>query len=197
MNKYSYFSSLFIASLLSGLVLAQTNPVAVARPQAVASATSIANFTKDFKKYEGYFDFYYEEKTGKIFLEVAKFDYEFLYFASLTDGAGRNAERGGASANVAKFIKVGPKVFLLRPNHSYRAGSGNADEIKTVEGSFAKSVIWGFAPVVVEGDKVLIDLTPFLIRDSQNIGASMGAPATSGGAGGRGAAVGGLSLIHI
>ncbi len=191
MIKTFYYSSLFLTSLFSTSVLAQTTPVVPARPQVTTPAISIANFTKDFKKQEGYFNFYYDEKTGKVFLEIAKFDEEFLYFSSLTDGAGRNAERGGASADVTKFIKVGPKVFLLEPNLAYRAGNGNTDEVKTVEGSFAKSVIWGFNPVAIEGDKVLIDLTPFLIRDSQNIGATMGAPASSGGAGGRGAAVGG------
>ncbi|TCC94325.1 DUF5117 domain-containing protein [Pedobacter frigiditerrae] len=174
--------------LISSALQAQTSPTPV-RTQTAAPATSIASFTKDFKKFEGYFNFYYDEKSGKIFLEVSKFDQEFLYFSSLTDGAGRNAERGGASTSVTKFIKVGPKVFLLEPNTAYRAGSGNADEIKTVEGSFAKSVIWGFVPVATEDGKVLIDFTPFMIRDSQNIGASIGAPATSGGAGGRGAAV--------
>ena len=161
MIKTFYYSSLFLTSLFSTSVLAQTTPVVPARPQVTTPAISIANFTKDFKKQEGYFNFYYDEKTGKVFLEIAKFDEEFLYFSSLTDGAGRNAERGGASADVTKFIKVGPKVCLLEPNLAYRAGNGNTDEVKTVEGSFAKSVIWGFNPVAIEGDKVLIDLTPF------------------------------------
>lgn len=161
------------------------------RTPSAAIATNISAFTKDFKKYEGYFNFYYDEKTGKVFLEINQFDQDFLYFSSLTDGAGRNAERGGASTNVARFIKVGPKVFLLEPNLAYRAGNGNPDEVKTVEGSFAKSIIWGFAPVAVEGNKTLIDLSPFIIRDSQNIGGTIGAPASSGGAGGRGAASGG------
>lgn len=177
MNKYFYFSSLLAASLIGSSAQAQTTPAA--RPQTTASTASIASFTKDFKKQEGYFNFYYDEKTGKVFLEVAKFDQDFLYFNSLTDGAGRNAERGQAGTAVARFIKVGPKVFLLEPNVSYRASSGNPDEINTVEGSFAKSVIWGFVPVATEDGKVLIDLTPFIIRDSQNIAASLGAPASA------------------
>lgn len=181
------FKKVYCLTFLAGLLIsastkAQITPVPV-KTQTVTPATSINAFTKDFKKYEGYFNFYYDEKTGKLFLEVTKFDEDFLYFGSLTDGAGRNAERGQASSNVTRFIKVGPKIFLLAPNISYRAGNGNADEVKTVEGSFAKSVIWGFVPVAVEDGKTLIDLTPFIIRDSQNIGASIGAPASSlGGA---------------
>ncbi|MXV15159.1 DUF5117 domain-containing protein [Pedobacter sp. HMF7056] len=154
-------------------------------------AASIAAVTQGFKKFEGYFNFYYDEKTGKILLEVDKFDQDFLYFSSLTDGAGRNAERGQASADVARFVKMGPKLFLVEPNLSYRAGNGNPDEVKTVEGSFAKSVIWGFSPVAIEGEKVLVDLTPFIVRDALGIGARLGAPATSGGPGGRGNAAGG------
>ncbi len=181
MIKHFYFPSLIVASFLSTSVLAQTNPTAAAKTQVTVPATSIANFTKDFKKQEGYFNFYYDEKTGKVFLEISKFDQDFLYFSSLTDGAGRNAERGQASTSITRFIKVGPKIFLLEPNIAYRAGNGNPDEINTVEGSFAKSVIWGFVPVATENGKVLVDLTPFIIRDSQNIGASIGAPASSMG----------------
>src|SRR4051812_17950255 len=111
-----------------------------------ATAASISSMVAGFKKFDGYFPFYYDEKTGKIYLEVDKFDTEFLYFKSLTDGAGRSAERGQASNAIAKFMKVGPKIMLVEPNYSYRS-SGNADEVKAVENAFAKSIIWGFAPV--------------------------------------------------
>lgn len=149
-------------------------------------ATSIAAATQGMKKFDGYFNFYYDEKTGKILLEIDKFDKEFLYFASLTDGAGRSAERGQASDAIAKFIKVGPKVFLVEPNYEYRAVTSNIDEVKAVENAFAKSIIWGFTPAAIEGDKVLIDLTPFIVRDSQNIGGRLG----GGGFGGGGRAAG-------
>ena len=158
-------------------------------------ATSIAAATQGMKKFDGYFNFYYDDKTGRILLEIDKFDTEFLYFKSLTDGAGKSAERGQASDAIAKFIKVGPKILLVEPNYSYRANTTNADEIKAVENAFAKSVIWGFAPVAIEGDKVLIDLTPFIVRDSQNIGGRLGGTSAGGGGGrggrgGRGAAAG-------
>ncbi|MFA6083852.1 zinc-dependent metalloprotease [Mucilaginibacter sp.] len=159
-----------------------TGRMAEARP-----AASISSATQGMKKFEGYFNFYYDEKTGKVLLEIDRFDQDFLYFASLTDGAGRSAERGQASANIAKFIKVGPKVFLLEPNFDYRATNNNVDEKNSVESAFGKSVIWGFVPVAVEGNKVLVDLTQFLIRDSQNIGSRLGA---GGAGGGRGAAAG-------
>ncbi|RZK44863.1 MAG: DUF5117 domain-containing protein, partial [Hymenobacter sp.] len=70
-------------------------------------------------------------------------------------------------------IKIGPKVFLVEPNHSYRA-SGGPDAQRAVESSFAQSIRWGFAPVAVEGDRVLLDLTPFLVRDSQKLAEQLG-----------------------
>ncbi|RZL34266.1 MAG: DUF5118 domain-containing protein, partial [Pedobacter sp.] len=108
---------LYALAMLAPLFVCETTYAQIApagaRTQTVAPATSISAFTKDFKKQEGYFNFYYDEKSGKVFLEISAFDKDFLYFSSLTDGAGRNAERGGASTDVARFIRVGPKVFLL------------------------------------------------------------------------------------
>ncbi len=185
--------------LTSGMLALCANTLAQApqgagnRTQAGAGTTrgaiaSIESATQGMKKMDGYFTFYYDEKTGKILLEVDKFDIEFLYFNSLTDGAGRSAERGQAAANIAKFIKMGPKILLVEPVYSYRAVTTNADEIKAVENAFAKSVIWGFTPVAMDGEKALIDLTPFIVRDSQGIGGRLGSGATAfGGGGGRGA----------
>ena len=138
-------------------------------------ATSLSAITQNLKKFEGFYNFYYDEKTGKIYLEVDRFDQEFLYFRSLPEGIGNGGpERGQASAVVAKFVKVGPKVLLLQPNYNYRSVKGSADEKQTVADAFAQSVLWGFLPAAVEGDKVLIDFTPFIVRDALNIGDRIG-----------------------
>lgn len=155
---------------------------APARSQTSATpASSISSVTQGLKKFDGFFNFYYDEKTGKVFLEIDKLDQEFLYFSSLSEGVGNGGpERGQASSAIARFVKVGPKILLVEPSNSYRAITTNKDEIKAVENAFAKSVIWGFVPSAVEGNKILIDLTPFIIRDSQNIGARLGIRRVSG-----------------
>ncbi|MEJ7664306.1 MAG: DUF5117 domain-containing protein [Hymenobacter sp.] len=81
---------------------------------------------------------------------------------------------------------MGPKVLLLEPNLSYRATGKNPAEQRAVESAFAKSVIWGFAPVAVEGNKVLLDLTPFLVRDSQKLTDQLGRRNFAGLRGGAG-----------
>lgn len=42
------------------------------------------------EKHSGYFTFYWEAKTGKIWLEIDKWDTEFLYVNSLPAGVGSN-----------------------------------------------------------------------------------------------------------
>ena len=51
---------------------------------------SIEEKTKDLKKHDGFINFYWDENTGKIFLEVDKLDTEFLYVTSLPAGLGSN-----------------------------------------------------------------------------------------------------------
>ena len=46
--------------------------------------------TKDLKKYEGFFNFYWDESTGKIWLDIHKLDSEVLYTSSLPAGLGSN-----------------------------------------------------------------------------------------------------------
>jgi len=129
--------------------------------------------THGLTKYTGYFNFYWDEKTGHILLAVDQFDTEFLYVNSLPSGVGSNdlgLDRGQiGSSRIVKFIKSGPKVLLVQPNYAYRAISNNPDERKSVEEAFAQSVIWGFKAEAQDGNKVLIDITSFLLRDSHQL----------------------------
>ncbi len=154
-------------------------------------AATISSITQNTKKYEGFYNFYYDEKSGKIYLEIDQFNKEFLYYSALPEGVGNGGpERGQASAVIAKFIKVGPKVFLLQPNYNARSVNGNADEKQDVVDAFSQSILFGFSPVAMEGDKVLIDLTPFIVRDAMHVGDNIGSgranPGSAASAGGRG-----------
>ena len=133
----------------------------------------ILTYTKKMKKHEGYFDFYYDENKGKIFLEVTNLNEEFLYVNALTSGIGSNdigLDRGQiGKERIVKFEKYGNKLFLIQPNYRYRATSDNPDEIRSVEEAFAKSILGGFEIKIKETNKYLIDITNFLLRDSHNI----------------------------
>jgi hypothetical protein len=147
-------------------------------------AATIAAITQNLKKYDGFYPFYYDDKSGKIYLEIDRWGEEFLYFNSLPEGIGNGgAERGQASAVIAKFIRVGPKIFLLQPDYEHRSVNGSADEKRDVADAFSQSVLYGFAPVALEGDKALVDLTTFVVRDAlhigENIGSGRGNPGSS------------------
>lgn len=54
------------------------------------NSVSIADRKQDMEKYPGFFNFYWDEKEGKIWLEIDKWDTEFLLLDSLPAGLGSN-----------------------------------------------------------------------------------------------------------
>ena len=84
---------------------------------------------KDFVKYEGLYDFYYDESQDKIYLEVNDLHKEFLYVYSLSSGIGSNdigLDRGQlGNEQVVFFKKAGNKLLLVQPNLKYRAITDN------------------------------------------------------------------------
>jgi hypothetical protein len=163
-----------LLTLLGPVAYAQQPKLAPRAAVPAKAAGSLASLTKGMQKFDGYFPFYYEAKTGKVFVEVDRLNQEFLYFTSLSNSVGNGIERGQSASAIAKFVRVGGKVMLIEPNYGYRALTTNTDEQRAVDNAFAKSVIWGFVPVATEGTKVLLDLTPFLVRDSQKLAERLG-----------------------
>lgn len=156
--------------LIAFLLLASFNNAHSA--QANAKKT-ISAFTEKMQKIDGFVPLYVSVDDGKIYLEVTRFNYEFLYLVSLPTGVGSNPlglDRGQlGTTKVVTFERAGNKVLLVQPNYDFRA-TGDAKQKKSVEESFAKSVIWGFKVEAAEGDRILVDATSFLIRDAHGVG---------------------------
>lgn len=127
----------------------------------------------DYKKYEGLFDFYYDQKNDKIFLEVDKLDHEFLYVYSLSSGIGSNdigLDRGQlGNEQVVHFKKAGNKLLLVQPNLKFRALTDNALEKKSIEQAFAKSILGGFKIEEEKSGTYVIDITDFLMQDAHGV----------------------------
>src|SRR5258707_297233 len=153
-SRITMVTTLLGLTLSTATVYSQVRPAeGGARGGEVRPAATLSAITQNLKKFEGFYNFYYDEKTGKVFLEIDRFDKEFLYFSSLPQGVGNGGpERGQASAVIAKFVRVGPKVFLLQPNYAERSVQGNADEQRDVRDGFSESILFGFAPAAIEGD---------------------------------------------
>ena len=159
MIRILVFVCLFVSL---GLVLfAQTPP-----------RKTIASVTEKLQKIDGFIPLYVNSDEGKIYIEITRFNKEFLYLVSLPTGVGSNPiglDRGQlGTTKVVAFERAGNKVLLVQPNYDYRS-TGDERQRRSVEESFAKSVIWGFKIEATEPDRVLVDATSFLIRDAHGV----------------------------
>ncbi len=129
--------------------------------------------TKGLEKKEGFIPYYWDENTGKFYLEIARLDQDILYQVSLPAGLGSNdigLDRGLlGGTHVLRFRKTGRKILAIKPNFGYRALSNDPREKAAVEQSFAQSALWGFTVEAQTGDRYLVDATEFLLRDAMQV----------------------------
>lgn len=133
----------------------------------------IETFTAEMDSHSGFFSYYYSPKNGHLYLEIERWEKEFLYINSLAAGIGSNdvgLDRGQlGDSRVVRFSRMGPKVLLIQGNYDYRAVSDNAEERKSVDEAFAQSVLGGFSVVATSQEKALIDMTDFLLQDAHQV----------------------------
>jgi hypothetical protein len=134
---------------------------------------TISEKVTGMQKFPGYFPFYWDAKAGKIWLEIDKWNTEFLYVEALPAGMGSNdigLDRGQlGDSQVVRFERTGPRVLLIASNYGYRANSDSADERRAVKDAFAESALWGFEVAAEEGDRALVDATSFYLRDVHQV----------------------------
>src|SRR5262245_46074176 len=108
-----------------------------------ATLPTIANKVNGMQKFSGFFPFYWDARAGKIWLEIDKWNTEFLYVESLPAGIGSNdigLDRGQlGNSFIVRFDRSGPRVLLVAPNYDYRATTDNRDERLAVKDAFAES----------------------------------------------------------
>ncbi|HUB81357.1 MAG TPA: zinc-dependent metalloprotease [Bryobacteraceae bacterium] len=133
--------------------------------------------TNGMRKIDGYFPLYWDERTGSLFLEIPRFDSDFLYVTGLAAGLGSNdigLDRGiEGQGHLVSFQRIGPKVLLMQGNESFRSSSSNSAEQRSVADSFAKSVLWGFTVAAESNGRVLVDASDFFLRDGQGAAAAL------------------------
>jgi hypothetical protein len=121
----------------------------------------------------GYFDLYWDARADKLYMEVDRFDQEFLFQESLATGLGSNpvgldrGQEGDTRVLVAR--RVGRKILFVQPNLGFRARSGSDAEKAAVREAFAPGTVWGFEAVAKSGDRWLVDATSFFVRDAHDI----------------------------
>jgi len=138
---------------------------------------SIAEKTKGLRAFPGFLKYYWDDHSGKVYLQIAAWETEILYQPSLPAALGSNdigLDRGllGAGA-VIKFTRAGNKVLMIQPNFDFRAVTTDAAEKRAVEQSFARSTLWGFTIEAETKDTVLVDATNFLLSDVMQVAARL------------------------
>lgn len=138
-----------------------------------STPVTISEKVASMQKFPGYFNFYRDEKEGKLWLEIDKLETEFLYIHSLPAGLGSNdigLDRSQLGrTRVVKFVKSGPKILLMQPNYNFRATTENSAEERAVQEAFATSVLWGFTVAAEQGNRFLVDATNFLLQDVHDV----------------------------
>src|SRR6266516_2111439 len=159
--------------VLSFVVLWSVGLAAQGRNPDATKAPTITEKVSGMQKFAGYFPFYWDAKAGKVWLEIDKWNSEFLYVESLPAGIGSNdigLDRGQlGQSHIVRFERTGPRVLLTASNYAYRANSHNADERRAVKDAFAESTLWGVEVAAEEGNRALVDATSFYLRDVHGI----------------------------
>jgi hypothetical protein len=144
-----------------------------ARGEQEPSIPSIVTKTQGMEKLDGFMPLYWDAGTGKMWMEIGRFDQELLYYVSLPAGMGENdvgLNRGDLGPRtVVTFQRVGPRILMVQPNYSFRAVSDDALERKSVEDGFPSSILWGFEVAAQTGSTVLVDATEFFLRDAHGV----------------------------
>ena len=128
---------------------------------------------KGLEKKDGFIPMYWDAKAGKVYLEVTKFDDEFMYVYQTAAAAGTSGIQRGAitKPQIVTFRRVGPKVLLVARNMLWRTGSEDAAQKLAKDQSFPESVLWGFPVAAEDGPgHVLLDATDFFMHDAPGFG---------------------------
>ena len=148
-----------------------------AQGEATGEVTTIEDKTGGMERIDGFFPLYWDATTGKLWMEISRFDTEVLHVGGLSAGLGSNdigLDRGQlGGSRIVRFDRVGPKVLMVQPNYRFRSSSANAAEVRAVTDAFAESTLWGFTVAAETDGRVLVDLTDFLLRDTHNVTARL------------------------
>lgn len=149
-------------TLLVTLIGCASNPAATPAPSSSSP-----------RRLDGFLPLQWNEKDGKLRLEIPRLGEELIYQVSLAAGIGSNPiglDRGQlGDTYLIRFERSGPRVLMVQPNQRFRAIGGPAGELKAVEDSFAASILWSFKIDSESGGRIIVDATDFFLRDAHGV----------------------------
>jgi hypothetical protein len=170
-----------LSAVLLALFVSSAAPSSAKTPKGAQDGAipSIAEKTSAMKRMPGLLPLYWDGAKGKLYLEIPVLDVDLLYVNSLPFGVGSNdlgLDRGQMSdAEIVRFERFGPKIFLIEPNEKFRSASVDPAQRLTVRQSFPESVLAAFTVAAEDtasaenGAAVLVDATDFFERDAHRV----------------------------
>jgi hypothetical protein len=162
--------------LLTAVALAFAAPLVAQQSAASQQPTTIAARTAGLDRHDGFVPFYINDRTGAIWLEIPHDSTRALLLTMLATGLGSNPiglDRGsGSGERVARFERSADKVLVVFENTRYRS-SGGADNQRTVLEAFPPSTVAALPVIAEEGGRVLVDATDFVMRDWNDVAATL------------------------
>ncbi|MGH9441197.1 MAG: DUF5117 domain-containing protein, partial [Thermoanaerobaculia bacterium] len=149
-------------------VLLLLSALAFAAPE---ETPSISQRAAGLSRHDGFVSYYWDAHKGALLLEIPTGSGDFLYGSGLASGTGMIEtflDRGQpGNLGLCHFERVGPKVLLIQKQTTNRSGDPDPERTRVVEESFPTSILAALPVVAEEGDRVLVDATEFLLRDTE------------------------------
>jgi hypothetical protein len=122
---------------------------------------------------DGFVPIYRDTAQGRIYLELPHDSARVLAFFTLATGLGSNPvglDRGeDGPSYVTRFDRDGARVLVVFENWSFRSSSTNPAHTRSVAESFPPSTVAALPLLAVEGGRLLVDATDFVVRDWMDV----------------------------
>jgi hypothetical protein len=134
-----------------------------------SNPTTMAQRTAGLQRQEGFLPLYLDSAKGRLLMEV-RLNEDMIYFVTVSKGVGSvdlGIDRGASGGSkLIHFERAGPRALIVESNLRFRAPGGNSALQQGMEESFAGSTLASLAVDAEENGRLLIDVTPFIIRDA-------------------------------
>jgi hypothetical protein len=172
-------------ALALGLAALAVPLQAQAAPPASASSSPIAGT----EKLDGLYPVHVDKKGGRILLSLPAAGPDgvvtrMLYATALRTGLGSapigldRAQPGPAQILLVR--RMGKKIAFELENPRFRASSGTPAEQAAAANAFATSLIWMGDAIDGPDGRLLVDIAPFLARDTRNVTAQLNSSGEKG-----------------
>src|SRR5437763_301828 len=165
--------NLLLAVLFSSLAFAQSESQRSTNQSPQAHQDE--NRLQGLKRNDGFIPFYWDAKKGVLLFELSpqRLNEQFIYFTGLSSGVGSIemfADRSSVGGSqLCRFVRSGPKVLIIAENTRFRAENGSAELKHSVERSFPTSVLASLPVEAEDGENVMVNANPLVVRDASGL----------------------------